>query len=115
MKYTVPVIVFLLVLQFKDVFFTDPDPYFSDRIWILADPYRIRTQKKSLIRIREKIPDPKHWKKHGIHDHLIFTHFNASVAKNNFPEPVLFMGYRYRYLLAVGYDRFFKSIFVFNF
>ena len=39
----------------------DPDPDFSGSdpdFW----PIRIRTQKKSLIRIREKKPDPKHWK-----------------------------------------------------
>ena len=39
-------------------FFTDPDPDFSGSdFW----PIRIRTQKKSLIRIRGKKPDPKQW------------------------------------------------------
>ena len=55
-KYTVPVIVFLLVLQFKDVFFTDPDPdpdFFRIASGFLADPDTDS----------EKNPDPKRWLK----------------------------------------------------
>ena len=44
---------FYLYLQFLAVFFMDPDPEFPDRIRIF---WPIRTQEKSLIRIRTKGP-----------------------------------------------------------
>ena len=54
MKYKISY-TFTLVLG---LFYMDPDFSRSDpNFW----PIRIRTQKKSLIRIREKNPDPKHW------------------------------------------------------
>ena len=54
MKYN---IFFYLSSNFRTFLFTDPDFFGSDPDFC---PIRIRTQKKRLIWIREKNPDPKH-------------------------------------------------------